>query len=65
MAVRIVTDSYPDARIELVDSRSNCMQLGFAAARATIPLHPLGAVIGLHVGPGTVGVVYRTNEELT
>ena len=30
-----------------------------------IPLHPIGAVVGLHVGPGTVGVVYRVNGELT
>ncbi len=30
-----------------------------------VPLHPLGAVIGLHVGPGTVGAVYQTVSELT
>lgn len=37
LARDLVLESFPDARIELVDSRSNCMQLGFAvlaAARA-------------------------------
>lgn len=29
-----------------------------------IPVIPLGPVIGLHVGPGTVGVVYRTEQEV-
>jgi DegV family protein with EDD domain len=29
-----------------------------------VPLHPIGAVIGLHVGPGTVGAVYRTRDEI-
>ncbi len=29
-----------------------------------IPVIPLGPVIGLHVGPGTVGVVYRTELEV-
>lgn len=187
LARNLVLETHPDARIELVDSRSNCMQLGFvvleaaraadagaslpdvaAAARATIPrtrmlfvphtldylrkggriggasallgsllqirpiltvrdgktdvfakvrtkkralvemtktvvedgqragglaevivhhiddeaegrefvallaeatglqmaLQPIGAVVGLHVGPGTACVVYRTNDEL-
>lgn len=27
-------------------------------------LQPIGAVVGLHVGPGTACVVYRTNDEL-
>ncbi len=37
MAKEMVLKEYPDAEIEIVDSRSNCMQLGFAvilAARA-------------------------------
>jgi DegV family protein with EDD domain len=34
MAADLVGESHPDARIELVDSRSNCMQLGFAALAA-------------------------------
>jgi len=29
-----------------------------------VPLHPIGAVIGLHVGPGTVGAVYQTVEAM-
>lgn len=29
-----------------------------------VPLVPLGAVIGTHVGPGAAGVVYRTRDEL-
>lgn len=29
-----------------------------------VPLHPIGAVIGVHVGPGTVGAVYRTRDEM-
>jgi len=28
------------------------------------PLVPLGPVIGLHVGPGTVGLVYQTDKEM-
>jgi len=27
-----------------------------------IPVYPIGPVIGLHVGPGTIGVVYYTQE---
>ncbi len=34
LARDLVQESHPDARIELVDSRSNCMQLGFAALEA-------------------------------
>lgn len=34
LARDLVRESHPDARIELVDSRSNCMQLGFAALEA-------------------------------
>ncbi len=30
-----------------------------------VPLYPVGPVIGLHVGPGTVGFVYRTRGVLT
>lgn len=29
MAKEMATEKYPDARIEILDSRSNCMQLGF------------------------------------
>ncbi len=29
-----------------------------------VPVSPIGAVIGLHVGPGTAGAVVRTREEL-
>lgn len=29
-----------------------------------VPVYSIGPVIGLHVGPGTVGVVYQTKEEL-
>ncbi|MDP3044850.1 MAG: DegV family protein, partial [Bacillota bacterium] len=28
----------------------------------TVPVYPIGPVIGLHVGPGTVGVVYYTKD---
>lgn len=31
MVKDMILDQYPDAQIELVDSRSNCMQLGYAA----------------------------------
>ena len=34
LAATMVRESHPDARIELVDSRSNCMQLGFAVLEA-------------------------------
>lgn len=34
------------------------------ATGRTVPLLPIGAVIGLHVGPGTVGAVYRTARAL-
>jgi DegV family protein with EDD domain len=34
LARDLVLESHPDAKIELVDSRSNCMQLGFAALEA-------------------------------
>ena len=34
------------------------------ALEREVPLHPIGAVIGLHVGPGTVGTVYRTKDGL-
>ncbi|MDT8434924.1 MAG: DegV family protein [Anaerosomatales bacterium] len=50
-------DDEPEGR-ELVD-------LLVEATGHEVPLHPIGAVIGLHVGPGTVGVVYRTNQDLT
>ncbi len=39
MAKNMILEKLPDAKIEIVDSRSNCMQLGFAvltAARAAI-----------------------------
>ncbi len=29
-----------------------------------VPLYPVGPVVGLHVGPGTVGLVYRTRDVL-
>lgn len=35
-----------------------------AATGLEVPLHAIGAVIGLHVGPGTVGAVFRTKGEL-
>jgi len=28
----------------------------------TLPVCPIGPVIGLHVGPGTLGIVYYTQE---
>lgn len=34
IAKDMVLEKYPDARIEIVDSRSNCMQLGFAVIQA-------------------------------
>lgn len=34
LAAGMVLDSHPDARIEIVDSRGNCMQLGFAVLEA-------------------------------
>mgnify|MGYP001067368980 CR=1 FL=1 len=36
MAKNIVLEKYPNANIEIIDSRSNCMQLGFAAISAAI-----------------------------
>jgi len=27
-----------------------------------VPVLPIGPVIGLHVGPGTVGIVYSTDD---
>lgn len=29
-----------------------------------VPVYPIGPVIGLHVGPGTIGVVYQTKEPI-
>ncbi|WP_461207654.1 DegV family protein [Clostridium sp. DL1XJH146] len=34
LAKNIVLEKYPEAKIEILDSRSNCMQLGFAALAA-------------------------------
>lgn len=34
IAKEMVLEKYPDAKIEIVDSRSNCMQLGFAVIQA-------------------------------
>ncbi|KAB3535761.1 DegV family protein [Alkaliphilus pronyensis] len=34
LAKDMVLDNYPDAKIEVIDSRSNCMQLGFVAIEA-------------------------------
>ena len=28
------------------------------------PVYPIGPVIGVHVGPGTIGVVYQTKEPI-
>jgi len=33
-------------------------------AGTEVPLVAIGPVVGLHVGPGTVGVVYRTRERV-
>lgn len=43
-----ILEMYPDARIEIVDSRSNCMELGFvvlAAARAAQAGEPMDEVL--------------------
>lgn len=34
MVKDMILENYPDAKIELIDSRSNCMQLGYAAITA-------------------------------
>lgn len=50
-----------------IDDEAQGRELVSLLEKATgrkVPLYPLGAVIGLHVGPGTVGAVYRTVEPL-
>ncbi|MCL0100857.1 DegV family protein [Peptococcaceae bacterium] len=27
-----------------------------------VPVHSIGPVIGLHVGPGSIGIVYQFNK---
>jgi len=49
MAKKMIIDKYPDAVIEIIDSRSNCMELGFAvlaAARAAKAGASLKEVLG-------------------
>lgn len=49
MVKEMILEKHPEARIEIVDSRSNCMQLGFAvisAARAAIEGKAIEAVKG-------------------
>jgi len=36
LAKNMILETYPDALIEIIDSRSNCMQLGFAALTGAI-----------------------------
>jgi len=39
-------------------------KLAEAVAGRPVPIQSIGPVIGLHVGPGTVAVVYRTRERI-
>lgn len=50
-----------------IDDEAEGRQLVALLEEATgrkVPMLPIGAVIGVHVGPGTVGAVYRTAEPL-
>lgn len=54
---------------EVVVHHINCMTEGAKIAKMieehlkiTVPVYPIGPVIGLHVGPGALGVVYYTKS---
>lgn len=51
----MILEKYPDAKIELIDSRSNCMQLGFAV---------LAAAKAAKVGKTITEVVEETNKNI-
>jgi len=50
----IDADAAATGLAELIESRSG----------VRLRLHPLSAVTGIHVGPGSIGVVYQTRDEL-
>lgn len=53
IAKKMIAEKYPNAVIELVDSRSNCMQLGFAV---------LAAARAAHAGKSLEEVLSSTNK---
>ncbi|MDY0088413.1 MAG: DegV family protein [Coriobacteriia bacterium] len=56
-----------DLVVHHIDDEAEGRELAALLEQATgreIPIYPIGAVIGLHVGPGTVGAVYRTADAL-
>ena len=53
--------------IHHIDNEKEGQEIALAIGQklhTDVPLYPIGPVIGLHVGPGTIGLVYQTREAI-